>query len=165
MVYLIRHTTPAIEAGVCYGRSDLALADTAPREIAAVLEAIPDITIVYSSPAQRCLRLAQAVTAAQGIDHQTDPRLQEIDFGDWEGRRWDDIPVADIARWDAQLWDHTPGGGESLRDLWQRVAEFSDDGGRLDPVHFHRRGSVGVDVPKAPRLDAGLAERRSDCQS
>ena len=37
MVYLIRHTTPAIEAGVCYGRSDLALADTAPREIAAVL--------------------------------------------------------------------------------------------------------------------------------
>jgi alpha-ribazole phosphatase len=65
MVYLTRHTTPAIESGVCYGRSDIALADTAPREIAAVLEAIPDIAIVYSSPAQRCLRLAQAVTAAQ----------------------------------------------------------------------------------------------------
>jgi alpha-ribazole phosphatase len=127
MVYLIRHTTPAIESGVCYGRSDIALADTAPREIAAVLEAIPDIAIVYSSPAQRCLHLAQAVTAAQGIGHQIDPRLQEMDFGAWEGRRWDDIPAADIARWDAQLWDHTPGGGESLRDLWRRVAEFSDE--------------------------------------
>jgi alpha-ribazole phosphatase len=127
MVYLIRHTTPAIESGVCYGRSDIALADTAPREIAAVLEVIPDIAIVYSSPAQRCLHLAQAVTAAQGIGHQIDPRLQEMDFGAWEGRRWDDIPASEIARWDAQLWEHPPGGGESLRDLWQRVAGFSDE--------------------------------------
>ena len=57
MVYLIRHTTPAIESGVCYGRSDIALADTAPREIAAVLEiATNEVERMLESIAERVRR-------------------------------------------------------------------------------------------------------------
>ena len=44
--------------------------------------------IVYSSPAKRCIALAESLKFGEIIK---DKRLLEIDFGDWEGIEWDQI--------------------------------------------------------------------------
>jgi len=41
---------------------------------------------VVSSPLERCVQTAEAVTAGRGFDVQTDDRLGEARYGDWTGR-------------------------------------------------------------------------------
>ncbi len=114
---LVRH--PPVDArGRCYGRLDLAVADAADvAELAARLRAYR--ATVWTSPAQRC----RVVAAAIG-PHRVDPRLQELDFGDWEGRRWDDVARPLLDAWAADLLGFTPPGGESGAALVARVEAF-----------------------------------------
>jgi alpha-ribazole phosphatase len=53
-----------------------------------------------------------------------DERLLEMDFGSWEGRRWDDIPRADLDAWAADVAGYAPPGGESPRQLQRRALDF-----------------------------------------
>ena len=118
-LYLIRHPRPLIAPGVCYGRLDVAAEDPLP--IAAALRALlPADAPVWSSPLQRCRLLAGHLHPQPRLDE----RLQEIDFGDWEGRAWDDIPRQDIDAWAADLLHYTPPGGESPARLSARVNAF-----------------------------------------
>ena len=51
----------------------------------------------------------------------------EMDFGQWEGRRWDDIGAAAIDAWVADFAHYRPGGGESVGQFMQRVAAVWDE--------------------------------------
>jgi len=124
---LVRHTRPEIPPGVCYGRIDLELAPSWPADVAACLATIPRALRVLTSPALRCRALAREVGRRDRIDVQVDDRLQELDFGAWEGRSWSDIPRDGIERWIADLLDYAPGGGESLRMLWSRVQAWREE--------------------------------------
>jgi len=143
VVHLIRHTRPDITPGICYGRSELPLAASADEEIRAVLDRLPQVDAVFTSPAARCRRLASTVAAARGASCIDDARLLELDFGRWEGRAWDDISRDEIDRWGADLWNVAPGDGESLSQLWARVAEFCADR-RLAEIHEQTRHVVVV---------------------
>ena len=58
-IYLIRHTTPAVGKGICYGQTDLDITDSFKEEVAAIIPHLPDnIQTVFSSPLQRCKKLA-----------------------------------------------------------------------------------------------------------
>ena len=119
-VFLIRHPRPLIEAGVCYGRLDVDCDD--PQPVAARLRLPPQTTVV-SSPLRRARRLAEALGAGVRLD----ARLSEIDFGDWEGLRWDDIDRNAIDDWAADVLNFTPPGGESVADLQRRVIDFAGE--------------------------------------
>lgn len=75
---------------------------------------------VYSSPAPRCRALVEHL----GWQTQYDPRLLELDFGDWEGRAWQDIPRAESEPWMADFVRRTPPNGESYAALQVRVVDF-----------------------------------------
>jgi alpha-ribazole phosphatase len=124
---LVRHTQPALAEGICYGRMDLDLAPTWPREFEQCLALIPAAGSILSSPSSRCLRLAQALGQRDGVDVQVDDRLLELNFGTWEGLSWDEIPRDSIDEWVADAVDHAPGDGESLRTLWLRVLEVREE--------------------------------------
>jgi len=124
---LVRHTQPALAAGICYGRMDLDLAPTWPQEFGACLAQIPTATHILSSPSSRCQRLAQALGQRDRVAVQLDERLAELNFGTWEGRPWDDIPRACIDEWVADPVDYMPGDGESLHMLWVRVLELREE--------------------------------------
>lgn len=52
------------------------------------------------------------------------PLLAEMNFGDWEGRPWAGIPVAELTAWTDDFADYVPGGqGESLRQFLHRVSQ------------------------------------------
>lgn len=123
---LVRHTQPALAAGICYGRLDLDLAPTWPQEFEQCLALIPTVSCILSSPSSRCQRLARALGRRDGVDVHMDERLLELNFGTWEGRAWDDVPRDAIDEWVADAVDYAPGEGESLRMLWLRVLEFRE---------------------------------------
>jgi len=121
-VFLIRHPRPLIEAGRCYGRLDVDCED--PQPIAEVLRAsIPAGTTIIASPLRRARRLAEALTPQVGIDE----RLSEIDFGDWEGKAWDDIDRAALDQWAADVLNFVPPGGESVAQLQSRGISFANE--------------------------------------
>lgn len=116
---LVRHPAPDIAPGVCYGRQDVDLSAaglTAVEPMRAALAA-SGIGRVVTSPARRCLRLARALTA----DPIVDDRLQELDFGAWEGLSWDLVPCNLLDSWAADPLGFAPPGGESGAALIARV--------------------------------------------
>ncbi len=122
-LYLIRHPQPDIDAGICYGRSDLGIVGDAAACAAKLAPLLPPAAPLYVSPLRRCLALAQALHAAPVVD----ARLMEMDFGAWEMHRWDDIPRAEIDAWAADPLGYAPGGGESANALRRRVAALLDE--------------------------------------
>ncbi len=123
-IYLIRHTEVAVGRSVCYGGSDVDLADNYPDQLARIqtnLLAPPDLT--WSSPLNRCRKLAQDLAPADaGI--QFDDRLREYHFGDWEMLPWANIPREALDGWMADFVTIAPPGGESFQALADRVGAF-----------------------------------------
>ncbi|HEV7815445.1 MAG TPA: histidine phosphatase family protein [Janthinobacterium sp.] len=126
---LVRHPRTIAAPGLCYGSTDLAVApDDLARVLAALQADLPPDAPVFSSPLQRCALLA---TALKHPSLTFDPRLAEMDFGDWEMRHWQDIPRAEIDAWSDDLAGYRPGGGESVLALAARVGAFRDEVRRL----------------------------------
>ena len=119
-VFLIRHPKPVIETGICYGRLDVDA--HAPQTVADCIKPLlPADVLVFSSPLRRARQLAEALHPSPVIDQ----RLCEIDFGDWEGRAWDDIERDALDAWAADVTGFVPPGGESVAQLQERVIDFA----------------------------------------
>ncbi len=120
-LYLIRHTRPQIEAGLCYGQLEVPLAPTCVEDCAAVAARLPPVEAVWTSPLSRCRTLAEAIGMRVGVAPVADERLRELGFGEWEGRRWETIGREESERWAADYWNVSPPGGETYRELYERV--------------------------------------------
>lgn len=127
-LWLVRHAQPLVEAGLCYGRLDVPADMAATRTSAQALAAtLPLDTTLRSSPLQRCESLAHAVCALRpDLAYTADPRLAEMDFGSWEGQRWDHIGAHALDTWTRDFAHHPPGGGESVTHFMRRVAQVFD---------------------------------------
>jgi alpha-ribazole phosphatase len=123
-VILVRHTRVALQKGICYGQTDVPVADTFEEEAAktkALLQAYAPFDKVYSSPLSRARLLASYCGYP---DHETDPRLMEMDMGQWEMRPYDELTDEYARQWfDDYLHLPTP-GGESFQDQRARVEDF-----------------------------------------
>ena len=128
-LWLARHAQPLIAPGVCYGQLDMA-ADAFPTaECAlALARALPAGLRVMSSPLQRCEQLAQALRALRpDLAYKTDARLQEMAFGQWEGRAWQAIDPAELAAWTDDFANFQAGhSGESVTAFMARVGAAFD---------------------------------------
>ncbi|MCP3654971.1 histidine phosphatase family protein [Herbaspirillum sp.] len=132
LLSLIRHPQPLVDKSTCYGRSDIAVApEMLAQSVAQLLpqlQALPPEWPLVSSPLQRCAQLAQSLAQAMHRPApDVDPRLQEMDFGKWELRPWDDIPWAEVEAWNADLALYAPGGGETLTAVASRMWQAFDD--------------------------------------
>lgn len=118
ILHLIRHPRPDIKAGICYGQLEIS-AKIEMAEVARLRAELPAGLPLWSSPLQRCRQLAEQLHAQPIID----ARLAEMHFGDWEGRRWDDIPRHELDAWAADVVGYAPPGGESPRQLQERARQ------------------------------------------
>ena len=120
MIYLIRHTAPKVAKGICYGQSDLDVMPTFASEAEIIKSVLPNtLHAVYSSPLQRCTKLAKALFAQHTIT--TNPELMELNCGEWEMQHWDDIPKEIITPWYNDFVNVPIPAGESYTMLYNRV--------------------------------------------
>ncbi len=128
-IWLLRHARPLIEAGLCYGATDMPADATHTAAAAARLAPLlPPGAPLWTSPMLRCTAMAEALqTLRPDLHRHTDARLREMDFGCWEGARWDDIPRVAYNHWTSNFGTARFGGRESVNELLQRVAAVRAD--------------------------------------
>ena len=126
-LYLIRHTTPRIAPGICYGQIDIGLADSFREEADSVLHYLPPLELILASPLQRARRLAEHLAQTRHCELRSDGRLMEKHFGAWEGNAWDNIARNEIDAWAADIMGYAPPGGESAQQLMRRVQALLSD--------------------------------------
>lgn len=123
----VRHA-PTRAEGLCVGQTDLRTtisAYEAARAIEVMLEAPP--RLVYSSPLCRCAGPARWLAVRYGVTHRLDERLLEIDYGEWDGRSWEELGRVDGARfayWLEHWREAAPPGGERLAEFEARVRDW-----------------------------------------
>lgn len=116
-LWLVRHPPPEVAPGICYGRLDLTVSETALTTTLKKLQ-LPVFDRLRTSPALRCRLLAERLHPAP----VKDAALQERHFGDWEGVSWEAMDRLALDAWAADPWDFAPPKGESARMLRERVS-------------------------------------------
>jgi alpha-ribazole phosphatase len=128
-LFLIRHPRPAGGEGLCYGRLDLPLADSANAAADRLRPLLPADAPLFTSPLQRCHLLAASLRATA----QVEARLAEMHFGDWEGAAWDAIPRPELDAWAADISGYAPPGGEAPAAVLARLLDWTEE--------LHRNGT------------------------
>lgn len=125
-IYLIRHTKVDVPANICYGQSDVSLADSFEEETNTILKKISNSNnfILYSSPLIRCKFLANKI---HGSQINLDSRLMELNFGDWELKTWDEIGKVQFDIWHSNFVYNKVPNGESYFELFERVVAFWEE--------------------------------------
>lgn len=123
----MRHAPPR-RTGVCAGRFDLPVEDAGPKlESIHGLLRVWGIDHIFSSPAPRCRDVANQLATRLQLPVRVDDRLQELDFGQWEGRPFSAIETGDkdcFESWSRNWLIASPPGGESVAELEQRLANW-----------------------------------------
>jgi broad specificity phosphatase PhoE len=129
---LTRHgSTPRSEPEQHLGqRIDIGLSDAGQAAARALGERLADVTFerVITSPLRRARETAEL--ARPGAPVETDERVTEMDYGDWEGLTYEEIEARfGEAR---RIWEADPAslacpGGESGSDVARRVRAWLEE--------------------------------------
>ena len=126
-VYLVRHTSVDVAPGTCYGQTDVPLCASFQEEAEACKKALQDkgmrFSRVYTSPLSRCTRLAAYCGFPEA---ERDERLKEMNMGEWEMQRFEEITDPRIQEWYDDYLRVRTTGGESFMDVLARVSDFFD---------------------------------------
>jgi alpha-ribazole phosphatase len=126
---------------------------------------------IIASDLPRAWQTAEIITAAHDLRIETEPRLRELHFGEWEGLTYAEVrdrQAQALADWHNVSLPASPPGGETLASLAQRLQAFLHD------LREHREESVllvahrgclrvllclllGVDVQKHWEFRLGIA--------
>ncbi len=135
-IYLVRHgeTKANVAGNVLCGWTDVELTERGERQAEALAKRLSGegIIAVYSSDLKRAVRTASLIADACGAILYIEPKLREINYGDWEGRSYNEIESAseewremlNRRRTDAMRF-RAP-NGESFAEFVRRVTEAFD---------------------------------------
>lgn len=129
VVYLIRHCeAEGNTRGVFQGSLDGGVSGNGEKQLELLSLRFRNIPLdsLYSSPLRRALETACAVNRFHNLEIRQDERLREINGGQMEGLRWDEL--AHLFPQQMQTWTGNPGDfcapqGESMRQVRQRMGE------------------------------------------
>lgn len=118
-IHLIRHTAVENPDNLCYGFAEMSLRKSYVEDFKAI-DLDKDFDFIISSPSQRCQLLAKHFQ----LNYQTDERIKEMNFGDWELQKWSDIPEDEINPWYEDFINIKATNGENLLEMQTRVSKF-----------------------------------------
>ena len=128
-ILLVRHGHVAgIDPPRFRGRADLLLTDRGQqqaRQVAARIASTSPPHAIYTSPLRRCVDTAAAIGDACLLPCKVMEELNDLDYGAWQGRSWDEARTSDARLFDT--WRRFPDeivfpSGESLHDVAARAA-------------------------------------------
>ena len=82
------------------------------------------IDAVYASDLSRAYETGRIIAAPHGLTPIPDPELREIRAGKWENEKFekiDELYHSDWVVWQRDIYNSRPTGGESVRELYERV--------------------------------------------
>lgn len=124
---LVRHAeTEESARGRCYGSLDVGLSFSGRAQSQDLGHRLGelDVAVVVASPRRRAVETASVVAERHGIAVRLDPRLAELDFGELEGRTYDEIAASLPDLYEAWMTRPTEvrfPGGECYSELEERA--------------------------------------------
>jgi broad specificity phosphatase PhoE len=134
--------------GIVLGKDGLAQAERLGQRMAR-----ESFDAIYASPRERTQQTAQAIARAKGIaEVTTDQRLDEIDFGAWSNRTFEDLNTqTEWMRWNtARAVAATP-AGDTMFDVQARVVSL------IRELHARSNGSAIVLVTHADVIKTAIS--------
>ena len=129
-IYLARHCKTAWNSeGRVQGTMDIELSPEGVHDAELNLAAIRDLGIqqIICSTAKRAMQTATIYAHGLGVPLQSSPRFRELDHGEWEGQRIEDLlnlPNSPFKRWMADPGSvRIPGSAETALTAQQRILE------------------------------------------
>jgi broad specificity phosphatase PhoE len=124
-VILVRHAAHDNVGGYLAGRMPgvpLGQAGLAQARRLAQRMARERIDAIQSSPVQRCRQTAQAIAEVVARDVEIAPGLEEVDFGAWSGRSFEELNRDELwRRWNAARSMTATPAGETMLGVQQRI--------------------------------------------
>ncbi|MDF7680418.1 adenosylcobalamin/alpha-ribazole phosphatase [Enterobacteriaceae bacterium ESL0689] len=140
-LWLVRHgETEANVAGLYCGHSPTPLTAHGIRQAQTVgqcLQSVP-FDYVFCSELARTQHTARLLLGDRPVACQIHPELNEIFFGDWEMRHYQDLQREDAANYAAWCadWQHaTPPQGEGFQHFARRITTFADKLAQYQDIH------------------------------
>lgn len=167
--WLVRHAeTDWNQAGRWQGHADVALSARGREQAEALAQQWAEdsetrgLGPLFSSDLGRCMETAAALGRVLGLDPQADPRLRELDVGDWSGRIRSEIEQSDpalLARFESEDPAARPPGGETRSEIRERAhgvfRDLAEQFPRSRIVVVTHRGLIRALLPKT---DLGNAQ-------
>ncbi|MDF3820398.1 histidine phosphatase family protein [Leptospira sp. 96542] len=132
-LYLVRHPETAAPKGTCYGRVNFPLLEPAENTAKrTILNLPPNFDHLISSPAMRAYSLAEELLKHYNLNPirnaiPTDHRILEMDFGDWDGKLWEELPKRQTMVWMKDFVNQRAPNGEAFTDVIKRTKDFLED--------------------------------------
>ena len=126
--YFLRHGKP-VTTGILTGfKTDVAVSELGLAAMESALPKTVQFDACISSPMHRCLGFAKKQSRQSSLPLVIAKQLQEMDFGDWDGRTyewlWESTKNPSIGEFWQAPWQHTPPNGESLCAFRSRVRQW-----------------------------------------
>lgn len=168
ILILVRHVEHVLQNEVLLGRTHEApFAERARQQLTALARSLhhEHVTAVHSSPRRRAAETAEAIAGAHGLNVEIREELDELNYGEWSGRRIDELARdPQWRRWNRRRSAWRPPGGESMRELQTRMlryaAELVSDSPdtiiavtHLEPIRALLLHVAGVPIDDFMRID------------
>lgn len=125
IIDLLRHGETELGGGLRGSLDDALTARGWEQMQAAVADGGP-WDVLVSSPLQRCAHFARRLGEQRQLSLQLEPGLQELHFGEWEGRSAADLMLTheqQLGQFWADPYAYTPPGGEPVSEFSTRVLD------------------------------------------
>jgi probable phosphoglycerate mutase len=136
-LFFVRHVEHVLQHQVLLGRTDNApLSGDGLKQLSKLIGELREhpLNAIYSSPRWRARATAEAIGAALGVSVHTCEQLDELDYGDWSGRSFDELRRdKHWQRWNRARSKECPPGGESMRGLQERIVALAKELGQRHP--------------------------------
>lgn len=130
VLYIWRHPKPIAANGFCIGQTDISVDKRKIKRLANKIQRFVRLhqlpKVIWVSPLQRSLKVGE-ILAPHGFQYHVAPELAEIDFGNWDGQPWAQIPKQEIDDWCDHFADFAHNDGESLQQLFERVENWLNE--------------------------------------
>jgi len=132
-LFLIRHgQTLWNKEGKYQGDKDIDLTRVGINQakLAAKYLSRVDFSNIYSSPLRRAIDTANIINKTKNLKIIARENLKEINFGKWEGMKFDEINRMfheDYQKWLGDPYNNCPTGGESFKQVKERTAAEIDN--------------------------------------
>lgn len=124
LLLLIRHGLADVKGNRLYGRTpDIHLSEQGKEQVERLAVRLSPLKLaaVYSSPFERCLETAEAITAERDLAVHPVSDLGEVDYGEWTGRTFTALRRTVLWRQVHKLPSSVRfPGGESLQEVRDR---------------------------------------------
>lgn len=151
-LYLLRHGEIATP-GILTGKTDVSLSKHGAQQVLQAINGISGVNRCISSPLKRCKDSAYCYTQQQDLPLVVDDNLQEMNFGDWDGKSYQDLwdmtessascTIGDF--WQDPWKNHAP-NGETIQEFTERVDRwwqaFCNDDAMQNTLVFTHAGVI-----------------------